>query len=144
MTKNYTAADLERLSARTLAHYDATAASFEEGTWLHDVSQNYAALLTAMGERKPCSILDFGCGPGRDLTYFRAQGHEAIGLDGSRAFVERARDKTGCEVWHQNFLHLDLPNDRFDGVFANASLFHVPTQELDRVLRAIWGTLRKA
>jgi len=46
-----------------------------------------------------------------------------------------ARADTGCEVWLQDFLALDLPRRRFDGIFANASLFHVPPQELPRVLR---------
>ena len=39
---------------------------------------------------------------------------------------------SGCEVWQQDFLKLDLPAQTFDGVFANASLFHVPAQELPR------------
>jgi SAM-dependent methyltransferase len=51
-----------------------------------------------------------------------------------------AREDTGCEVLHQSFLHLSLPAGRFHGIFANASLFHVPTQELPRVL----GELREA
>jgi SAM-dependent methyltransferase len=53
-----------------------------------------------------------------------------------------ARQGTGCEVLQQNFLALDLPDDRFDGVFANASLFHVPRQELPRVLGELRATLR--
>jgi SAM-dependent methyltransferase len=134
-----TAAELEALSARTLAHYDANAESFREGTRDHDVSQNYAALLGAIEGPPPFVLLDFGCGPGRDLAYFRSLGHEAIGLDGSASLVAMART-TGCTVLHQNFLQLDLPSERFHGVFANASLFHVPTQELPRVL----GELRDA
>ena len=132
---------LEALAARTLGHYDATAQSFEEGTRTHDVSQNYAALLSAIEGPPPFTLLDFGCGPGRDLAYFRSLGHEAVGLDGSARFVEMARAATGCEVLHQSFLHLALPAARFDGVFANASLFHVPTQELARVLAAIRDSL---
>ena len=53
-----------------------------------------------------------------------------------------ARAHTGCEVWQQDFLALDLPPARFDGIFANASLFHVPTQELPRVLGELHATLR--
>jgi SAM-dependent methyltransferase len=87
-------------------------------------------------------ILDFGCGPGRDLAWFRAQGHEAVGLDGSLRFVEMARASTGCEVRHQDFLSLSLEPAGFDGVFANASLFHVPTQELPRVLGQLYDALR--
>ncbi len=133
-------AELDALAARTLAHYDATAASFWEGTRSHDVSQNYAALLGAIEGAPPFTLLDLGCGPGRDLAHFRSLGHEAVGLDGSARFVEMARAATGCEVMHQDFLHLSLPDARFNGIFANASLFHVPTQELGRVL----ATLRRS
>jgi SAM-dependent methyltransferase len=53
-----------------------------------------------------------------------------------------AREHSGCEVWQQDFLKLDLPPGRFDGVYANASLFHVPTQELPRVLGELHATLK--
>ncbi|MEO7111067.1 MAG: class I SAM-dependent methyltransferase [Polyangiaceae bacterium] len=133
--------ELRALSARTLGHYDASAREFEEGTRTHDVSQNIDALLSAIETPPPFTLLDFGCGPGRDLAYFTALGHNVVGLDGSARFVEMARIATGCEVLHQNFLSLDLPAARFTGIFANASLFHVPTQELARVLSALHASL---
>jgi SAM-dependent methyltransferase len=133
--------DLQHITRTTLGHYDATAAAFWEGTRDHDVSQNIDALLSRLppGRRR---ILDFGCGPGRDLAAFTARGHEAVGLDGAARFVEMARRHTGCEVLHRDFLALDLPVATFDGVFANASLFHVPAQELPRVLGELHATLR--
>ena len=131
-----------RLSESTIAHYDRQADAFRDGTLDHDVSQNYAALLEAIESDPPFSILDLGCGPGRDLRHFRSLGHEPVGLDGSQEFVAMARDFSGCEVLHQNFLALALPESRFDGVFANASLFHVPSRELPRVLRELRAALR--
>jgi SAM-dependent methyltransferase len=133
---------LDALTARTLAHYEAHADSFEAGTRDHDVSQNYRALLGAIEGPAPFTLLDLGCGPGRDLAYFRSLGHEPVGIDGCARFVEIARAQTGCEVHHQNFLGLSLPASRFHGIFANASLFHVPTQELTRVLRDLHASLR--
>ena len=133
--------DLRKISQTTLAHYDDTADAFWEGTRDHDVSQNVHALLSHLGTG-PFRILDLGCGPGRDLRAFRDLGHEAVGLDGATRFVEMARDHTGCEVLHQDFLALDLPAAHFDGVFGNASLFHVPAQELPRVLGELRATLR--
>jgi SAM-dependent methyltransferase len=130
----------EPVSARTLAHYDRNADSFWEGTRDHDVTQNYDALLRAIEGTPPFRILDFGCGPGRDLAWFRAHGHEPVGLEGSPRFVEMARAYSGCEVLHQDFLALSLPRARFHGIFANASLFHVPQSDLPRVL----GELREA
>ncbi|HLB79108.1 MAG TPA: class I SAM-dependent methyltransferase [Dongiaceae bacterium] len=131
-----------RLSAATIAHYESAAQSYEEHTLDHDVSQNIAALLGAVEGPPPWTILDFGCGPGRDLRQFRSLGHEAVGVDGCAAFVARARAMTECEVLHQDFLALDLPAERFDGVFANASLFHVPRAELPRVLGELRAALR--
>ncbi len=142
MTKPLSAAELEALAARTIAHYDAAALSFEAGTRAHDVSQNYAALLRAIEGPPPFTLLDFGCGPGRDLAHFRSLGHEAVGLDGAARFVAMARAATGCEVLQQSFLRLSLPPARFHGVFANASLFHVPSQELPRVLGELRAALR--
>jgi SAM-dependent methyltransferase len=134
--------DLEKISALTLEHYNRRAEAFFDGTRDHDVSQNIAALLRHVEGRPPFTILDFGCGPGRDLKAFTDLGHVAIGLDGAARFAEMARTTSGCEVWQQDFLKLELPDGRFDGVFANASLFHVPTRELARVLRQLHATLK--
>ena len=133
--------DLADVSLKTLAHYDARAEDFWKGTRDHDVSQNIAALLQHIESQPPCQILDFGCGPGRDLKAFTDRGHVVVGLEGSASFAEMAREQ-GYEVWHQDFLRLELPNDRFDGVFANASLFHVPSQELPRILLELHATLK--
>jgi SAM-dependent methyltransferase len=135
-------AAVSETSARTLAHYDAVAQAFREGTRDHDVSQNIAALLRHLRGEGPFTLLDFGCGPGRDLRAFTALGHRVIGLDGSAALAAMARTESGCEVWEQDFLVLDLPPERFDGIFANASLFHVPSAELPRVLSALHATLK--
>src|SRR5512139_2681838 len=134
--------EIEEIAARTLAHYDAAARDFWEGTRDHDVSQNIAALLEHIQASPPFELLDFGCGPGRDLRTFTQLGHRATGLEGSRQLAAMARAHCGCEVLEQNFLHLDLPGERFDGVFANAVLFHVPTQELPRVLRQLHAALK--
>jgi SAM-dependent methyltransferase len=69
-------------------------------------------------------------------------GHEAVGLDGSQQFVVMARAHSRCEVLHQDLLDMRLPGGRFDGIFANASLFHVPSQELPRVLLELFKTLK--
>ena len=106
------------------------------------MSQNYVAFLDAIEGKTPYSILDLGCGPGRDLQHFHSLGHEVVGLEGSSQFVKMARTSSGCEVLHQDFLSMVLPENRFDAVFANASLFHVPSQELPRVLVELSGTLK--
>ena len=131
------------ITARTLNHYEGRAASFAENTQDHDVSQNYAAFLDAMPWEHPLDILDFGCGPGRDVRYFRDLGHRVMGLDGCEAFSRMAQEATGCTILHQNFLALSLPASRFHGIFANASLFHVPSLAFTGVLRQLGGALRE-
>jgi len=134
--------DLGKIADLTLGHYNQRAEDFWEGTRDHDVSQNIDALLRYIEGKPPFAILDFGCGPGRDLKAFTELGHIAVGLEGAGRLAELARAHSGCEVWQQDFLRLDLPERRFDGVFANAALFHVPSQELPRVLRQLHATLK--
>ena len=133
--------ELSRITAQTLEHYAQRAEAFREGTRDHDVTQNIAALLRHIEGTAPLRVLDLGCGPGRDLAAFRALGHEAIGLEGCSSFAAMARED-GFEVWEQDFLAMSLPAAHFDGVFANASLFHVPSGELARVLRELHATLK--
>ncbi len=133
---------LRRISELTLAHYNDNAVSFRAGTADHDVSQNIAALLRHIEGAPPYTLLDVGCGPGRDLKTFSALGHRAIGLDGSERFVEMARADSGCEVWQQNLFKLTLPACFFDGIFANAVLFHVPAQILPGTLAALCAALK--
>ena len=137
-----TAEDLERIATLTLNHYEQRAQAFWEGTRDHDVSQNIAALLQYIEGPPPFDLLDFGCGPGRDLKTFTQLGHRATGVEGAAQFAAMARAYSGCEVLQQNFLQLSLPDGRFDGVFANAVLFHVPSQELPRVLLELRATLK--
>lgn len=142
--------DLHHVAERTLGHYEANAARFWEGTKDHDVRQNLSALLDAIAsasaitsesEQKSFRILDFGCGPGRDLETLRSLGHGPVGLEGCEAFVRMARAHSSCEVLHQSFFSLELPELSFDGVFANASLFHVPRTRLSSVLTALHRSL---
>ncbi|MCC6070114.1 class I SAM-dependent methyltransferase [Massilia sp. GCM10020059] len=134
--------ELDDIARRTLAHYERNAQQFFAGTIGHDVSQNIAALLGAIQSTPPFTILDLGCGPGRDLKTFASMGHRAIGVDGAERFVAMARDYSGCEVWRQDLLHLDLPPQLFDGIFANAVLFHVPSQALPQVLERLYAALK--
>jgi SAM-dependent methyltransferase len=120
---------LDAIETVTLGYYDENAESFWEGTKDHDVAQNYAAFLAPFSDRKTLDILDLGCGPGRDVKYFQSLGHRPVGLDGSVEFCRMARQ---------------LQPQAFDGIFANASLFHVPGRELPKVLKELHSALRPA
>ena len=135
--------DLVEIERLNIAHYDENAESFRIGTKDHDVSQNIAALLDALPKEKTLDILDFGCGPGRDMCVFKSMGHRPTGLDGSKEFCKMAVKQSGCPTLNQQFLKLELEENRYDGIFANASLFTVPSQELPRVLKELHSALRK-
>ena len=90
--------DLRAIAARTLAHYNERAREFWEGTRDHDVRQNIAALIDAIEAPPPFELLDFGCGPGRDLKTFRDLGHRVTGLEGSPPLAAMARTWSGCPV----------------------------------------------
>ena len=134
--------EIRLIAQKNIAHYDQNAVSFDEGTKGHDVRQNIDALLRAIQTRPPFRILDFGCGPGRDLQTFTKLGHVAIGLEGSPQAAQIARTKSGCEVWVQDFFNVNLPESTFDGIFANASLFHIPNELLPKVLGNLWACLK--
>jgi len=135
-------AELDQIAASTIGHYNERAEEYWQGTRDHDVSQNIETLLKHIEGNAPFRILDVGCGPGRDLRTFSELGHTATGLEGAPEAAGLARTHSGCAVWEQNLLALDLPAAAFDGVFANAVLFHLPGSELPQVLRALHATLR--
>jgi len=130
-------------SAATIADYDAVAAAFDAGNMNHDVSQNIDALLEPLKHVERPVVVDVGCAGGRDLLALTARGCEAWGVDGSPAFVELARKAApDCRVLLQDFVDLDLPADTFDGVYANASLFHCPSEHLPELLRRLYASLK--
>lgn len=134
--------DLSAIARSTLGHYDRHAEDYWTGTRDHDVSQNIEAMLAYIEGTPPFDLLDFGCGPGRDLKTLKDMGHRATGLEGAPHPAAMARNWSGCDVLEQDFFALDLPVGRFDGVFANASLFHVPARLLPDVLRDLFGALK--
>src|SRR5262249_58311585 len=102
--------DLGKIADLTLDYYNRHAEDLWEGTRNHDVSQNIIAMLQYIESERPFTILDFGCGPGRDLKAFAKLGHLATGLEGATHLAAMARAYSGCEVWQQDFLKLDLPD----------------------------------
>ncbi|BDT79605.1 class I SAM-dependent methyltransferase [Polynucleobacter yangtzensis] len=134
--------EIHLISQKNISHYDQNAISYDRGTQDHDVSQNINALLRTIKAEPPFRILDFGCGPGRDLLTFKKLGHIAVGLEGSQQAAQIAKMKSDCEILIQDFFNLSLPKDTFDGIFANASLFHIPNTLLPKVLDHLWCCLK--
>ena len=127
----------------TIADYAARAAGYAAASLDHDVSQNIEAFLSPLsGTPAPLDILDVCCAGGRDLLAFTKMGHRAVGIDGVEEFCDISRLHSGCEVWQQDLTALDLPEGRFDGIFCNACLFHVPSAALPETLRRLTASLR--
>jgi len=111
--------DLEKIAHLTLEHYNQYAEEFWQGTRDHDVSQNIAALLQYIRNEPPfkSSIL---VRPGRDSRRSPNSVTSRLVWKARCTSPVMARAYSGCEVWQQDFLKLDLPDNHFDGVFANA------------------------
>ena len=135
--------ELQELTRRKIGHYEFNSESYQIGTVDHDVSQNYKALLDSIESEIPFKILEFGFGPGRDLRYFKSLGHIPTGIEGSETFVNFTRTSIACDMHHMNFINLDLPQFENDGIFANATLFHLPRQEINRVMIELHETLKE-
>jgi SAM-dependent methyltransferase len=134
--------DATAVSLPTLHHYDRHAQDYLDFTLAQGIEDNrrlFMEAVEAIGGRR---ILDLGCGVGRDLRHFRSAGYEAVGLDGAPAMARAARRLSGCPVIVQDMLNLDLPNEAFDGVYAYASLYHMPSQALPAALARLARTLR--
>lgn len=123
----------------TLDYYNQNAVSFAENTLhadMHPVQEKFLALLNE-GD----SILDFGCGSGRDTMYFLEKGYHVSAADGSAECVRLASAYTGIEV--KEMLFQDLSEIRaYDGIWACASILHLPKRELAPVLQKMRDALK--
>ena len=87
-------------------------------------------------------ILDFGCGSGRDSRYFMSKGFKVEAIDGSEEMVKIASKVTGLPVKQMMFNELD-ENERYDGIFACASILHVPFKELPDIIARLKKAVKK-
>ncbi len=124
---------------RTLEFYDRNAEQFIENTVyadMHETQERFRELIQPGGR-----ILDFGCGSGRDTAYFLKNGYQVDATDGSEEVVRRAAERTGIAVKQMFFQDLDA-RDRYDGIWACASILHLRKEELKTVMRKMAAALR--
>lgn len=124
----------------TLTYYNQNAASFVEGT--KDV--DFKTIQNKFTTRLPqgATILDFGCGSGRDTKYFLEQGFRVTATDGSEELCKMASEYTGIPVKQLLFMELD-EKDAYDGIWACSSILHCPYDELVVVMQKISAALKK-
>ncbi|MEA3642071.1 MAG: class I SAM-dependent methyltransferase [Lamprobacter sp.] len=123
----------------TVAYYDAKAQSFFAATVDVDMSSLYEPFLRELPAG--AAILDAGCGSGRDARAFRERGYAVTALEPSAALAALAEEYCGLTVEIRRFQDIDW-SGRFDGIWACASLLHVPLAELPQVLRRLAQALR--
>lgn len=111
--------------------YNKNAAEFFEGTVNADMSKNYQPFLEQLP--KNASILDAGCGSGRDSLAFKKLGYQVTSIDGSKELCKLASHYIGQEVCNMRFQDIAFDNE-FDGIWACATLLHVTSEELMEVL----------
>jgi 2-polyprenyl-3-methyl-5-hydroxy-6-metoxy-1,4-benzoquinol methylase len=116
----------------TIGYYDRYAASFAAQTAGLDLEPLYQRFLRHV--RPGGRILDAGCGPGRDALAFAERGHEVVAFDASAAMILLASERVGhrAVVHLMRFQELNWQNE-FDGIWACASLLHVPQTSLTGV-----------
>ena len=125
---------------KTLEYYNQAAQAFTEDTLNADVSPLYAFFLSHLPPN--ASILDLGCGPGRDSKYFLDHGYRVLSVDGSEEFCKIATQITGQPALCQTFENISF-TDEFDGIWACASILHVPSADLPKIIGNISRALKK-
>lgn len=125
--------------SKTLEYYEKEADKFAEHTRYADMRENQERFLSYM-ERGSC-ILDFGCGSGRDSKYFLDRGFLVEASDGSRRLCRLAEEFTKIPVKHMLFHDLK-EHQKYDGVWACASLLHLARTELITVLKKVDSALK--
>ena len=125
---------------KTLDYYNNNAHRFSSDTLdveFSDIQDRFLAELMP-----GAFILDFGCGSGRDSRYFHQKGYKVEACDGSEEMVKTATRNAGIPVKQMLFSELD-EQEKYDGIFACASILHVPSAELPDIIRKMKKAVKK-
>ena len=123
----------------TLSFYDTNKDAFISDTVSCDMSPSQNKFLSLLPEGG--SILDFGCGSGRDTKYFLSKGYSVDATDGCEAFCEAASSFTGIKVKHLLFIDLNEV-DKYNGIWACSSILHATKSELVTIFKKIHTALK--
>jgi len=123
----------------TLGYYDENAEAFIDSTFSVSMAAIYEKFLPLIPDGG--HILDAGCGSGRDALQFHRLGYRVTAFDGSTSVAQLASRKCGLPIQHRSFHHVN-ENAVYDGIWACASLLHVPQAEVPNVILRLWAALR--
>ncbi len=124
----------------TKNYYNEHALEFVENTFDVDMTNVYEPFLEYIPQSG--EILDIGCGSGRDALYFKNMGFVVDAFDYSERLVQLAKEKTGLDIQHKSFYDLDSVN-KYDGIWACASLLHCERKRLPEVIQKIIVALKE-
>lgn len=124
---------------KTLDYYNNHAATFTKDTISVEFEEKQNMLLKYL--ELGMHILDFGCGSGRDSKAFLQKGYQVTAMDGSNEMCKVASQTIGQEVICKKFQDLESENV-YDGVWACASILHVPLVELSNIIEKIAKVLK--
>ncbi len=122
----------------SIAYYNKNSKDFYDRTVnadLQDVYQKFLKYLPKVG-----CILDAGCGVGRDSKFFLSKGYEVVPFDGSIEMVRMTSGFLGKDALHMLFQNINFSN-KFDAVWANASLLHIPYESLRQIIQSFYKAL---
>ena len=131
---------MQKHTDQTLSYYEQNAKAFYDNT----VDVNFKSVQQLFTDLLPqgAKILDFGCGSGRDTVYFLSQGYDVDAIDGSAELCCLASEAAGIPVRQMYFQDLDAV-DEYDGIWACASILHVPKKELPQIFLKMQQALEK-
>ncbi len=125
----------------SIGYYNKNPKDFFDRTINADVQNLYQVFLNHLPSK--ARILDAGCGVGRDSRFFLSKGYDVVPLDGSIEMVKLASDLLGKPVLHMLFQDIHFSQE-FDAIWANASLLHVPYDNLREILCTFHTALRSS
>ena len=124
---------------KTIEYYDNMAKNFVEDTVSVDFKEIQDKFLKLLKEGD--SVLDFGCGSGRDTKYFIEKNMKVDAIDGSVELCKIAQKYTGINVRPMLFQQLD-EEEKYDGIWACSSILHLTPDELENVMNKMAAALK--
>ncbi len=124
---------------QTLEYYNSDPAGFAAGTQTADMTDTHCRFIACLPPQG--RILDFGCGAGRDTKAFLEAGFVVEATDGSEELCKAASEYTGIAVKQMLFGELSA-NEQYDGIWACASILHLPKAELADAIRKTEAALK--
>jgi len=122
----------------SISYYDKNSQNFYDRTLNVDVQDLYQRFLKYVPNQG--QILDAGCGVGRDSKFFLSKGYDVVAFDGSLEMVKLTSNLLGTDALHMLFQDMNFSSE-FDAVWANASLLHVPYENLRKVIEGFHKAL---